>query len=37
MTPEQTVQRVLVPAFIIAFGALMAYAIYLQANIWHFI
>ena len=34
MTP-QMVNRVLVPAFLIAFGALMAYAMYLQAQIWH--
>ena len=27
--------RIIVPIFVIAFGALMAYAFYLQAQIWN--
>ena len=27
--------RALIPTFFVAFGALMAYAVYLQAAIWH--
>lgn len=27
--------RILLPTFIVAFGALMTYALYLQLQIWH--